>query len=294
MKPKDLKLIILQGIPGSGKSTWAREFIKTNSNTHVIVSRDEIRKMFGNYWVPNREGFVDDVEKLSIIEGLNRGFNVIVDATNLNSITVNKLIQIARENVNNVTVEYKPFNTDLKECIRRDSLRENPVGEEVIRKFYRKYIEPTFKDTRLITVQNNRLPCCIICDIDGTLALMNGRNPYDDSLVHTDIVNEPVLNILYDYKEMLPVDIILVSGRQEKSREVTEKWLKANNIPYNFLYMRHTGDIRKDSIVKKELYDKYIKDSYYVMFWLDDRNQVVDMVRKELGLLCLQVYYGDF
>ena len=58
--------------------------------------------------------------------------------------------------------------------------------------------------------------------------------------------------------------------------------------------MRASGDTRKDSIVKKELYEKHIKNKYYVSFWLDDRNQVVDMVRKELGLLCLQVYYGDF
>ena len=58
--------------------------------------------------------------------------------------------------------------------------------------------------------------------------------------------------------------------------------------------MRKTDDFRQDSIVKKELFDQYIKDKYFVEYWLDDRDQVVKMVREELGLLCLQVYYGNF
>ena len=57
--------------------------------------------------------------------------------------------------------------------------------------------------------------------------------------------------------------------------------------------MRKNGYNKKDSIVKKEIFDEYIKDKYYVEFILDDRNQVVDMWR-EMGLTCLQVAEGNF
>lgn len=57
--------------------------------------------------------------------------------------------------------------------------------------------------------------------------------------------------------------------------------------------MRVTKDFRKDCIVKKELFDKYVKDKYYVDFALDDRDQIVNLWRS-MELTCLQVDYGDF
>lgn len=73
----------------------------------------------------------------------------------------------------------------------------------------------------------------------------------------------------------------------------TEKWLRGNDITYGMLLMRPEGDIRKDSIVKREIFENYIRDYYNIQFVLDDRNQVVEMWRS-LGLKCLQVAEGDF
>ena len=292
-----MEVIILQGIPGSGKTTWAREFIKDKPKNWVIVSRDSIRNSLGEYWVEEREPLVTQIEKFEIVTALDNNFNVIVDATNLSKNTLNTLKDIVKSQSPDNTITLKFFDTDLETCILRDSLRQNPVGKDVIKRFYKKYIENkddnTFTDTRYIALQDRDLPPCIICDIDGTLALMNGRNPYDDEQCINDKLNYYVNDILYDYLAK-GFSIILLSGRQEKAREVTEKWLRKHLIKYKSLHMRASGDTRKDSIVKKELYEKHIKNKYYVSFWLDDRNQVVDMVRKELGLLCLQVYYGDF
>jgi hypothetical protein len=102
-----------------------------------------------------------------------------------------------------------------------------------------------------------------------------------------------VAEIVKTYHEK-GVKIILMSGREDNSRSQTMNWLSYNRIPYNALYMRKTGDMRKDSVVKKELFEAHVKDQFYVQFVLDDRNQVVDLWRLELGLLCLQVNYGDF
>lgn len=196
------------------------------------------------------------------------------------------------------------IDTPLTECIKRDSKREKPVGEAIIRKMYNDYLKPDGikKDTRLITKQEWSLPKCVIFDIDGTLALINGRSPYNDSKIYTDLPNTPVIDVLDRYSFLYHNDnfhpnrdkIILMSGRMNKCRKQTEEWLKEYNISYDFLYMRETNDYRQDSIVKKELYEEYVKNKYYVEVWFDDRDQVVKMVREELGLLCLQVYYGNF
>ena len=58
--------------------------------------------------------------------------------------------------------------------------------------------------------------------------------------------------------------------------------------------MRPENDNRKDCTVKKELYEKYINGNYYVDFVLDDRDQVVELYRNDIGLLVLQVAYGNF
>ena len=84
-----------------------------------------------------------------------------------------------------------------------------------------------------------------------------------------------------------------MSGRSSEFRAHTERWLQANNIRYSELHMRAEGDQRKDSIVKRELFDAHVRGKWNVSFVLDDRQQVVDMWRG-LGLVCLQVAPGDF
>ncbi len=141
--------------------------------------------------------------------------------------------------------------------------------------------------------QNNKLPKALICDLDGTLALMNGRNPFDASKCEHDVLNEPVANLLKNYKR-IGHHILLVSGREEQFKTQTLLFLEKNTIAFDLLLMRQSKDYRKDAIIKTELYNKYIKNKFFIEFVLDDRNQVVDMWRKELGLPCFQVFYGDF
>ena len=134
---------------------------------------------------------------------------------------------------------------------------------------------------------------CIIVDVDGTLSLMNNRHVYNAEQSVNDQVNHPVKQLcnLYYAEDYV---VILMTGRQESERKVTEEFLKKNSIWHDTMIMRATGDYRKDSIIKKELYEKHIEGIYHVEFVLDDRNQVVDMWRDELGLPCFQVFYGDF
>jgi hypothetical protein len=149
------------------------------------------------------------------------------------------------------------------------------------------------KDTPIYCMQNANFPKAIICDLDGTLALMNGRNPFDASRCDADTLNEPVANLLKNYHQ-LGYKILLVSGREDRFLAPTLRFLERHNIPFDALHLRKARDQRKDSLIKIEIYTNHIKENYFVEFVLDDRNQVVDMWRKELKLPCFQVYYGDF
>lgn len=133
------RIIILRGLPASGKSTYARQLAESEPNKYVIVNRDSIRKMCGKYWVPQRENYISAIEETMVIEALNHDYIPIIDATNLNPVYLEKWRDIA--NMYHGELEFIFFNTSLQECIERDSKREgdNKVGEKVILGFYEKY-----------------------------------------------------------------------------------------------------------------------------------------------------------
>jgi len=133
----------------------------------------------------------------------------------------------------------------------------------------------------------------IIVDLDGTLALMGDRDPFDYARCGEDVLNEPVHLVVQAYHQQYQRDIIIVSGREDTCRKQTLRWLQRWGIPHTALYMRKARDYRKDTIVKREIYRARIEPEYAIDFVLDDRNQVVEMWR-ELGLTCFQVAYGDF
>lgn len=288
------KVIIMRGLPGSGKSTWAKQMVRDHPNSYKRINRDELRLMLDDGYTSNgNEKFVRQVRDILITKALTDGKHVIVDDTNLSERSLTRIRQLVQEfnkaHNDEVTVEIKEMETTINECIARDIGRERQVGEQVIRKMHRQHMEA--RD--LYCEQDRTLPKAILCDLDGTLALLNGRNPFDATDCDKDVLNGPVAHILSTYKQG-GYAILLLSGRQDKHRDATLRFLEQHGIAYDMLQMRITGDDRKDAIVKKQLFDETIRDKYYIEFVLDDRNQVVDMWRDELKLPCFQVYYGDF
>lgn len=130
----------------------------------------------------------------------------------------------------------------------------------------------------------------IMVDIDGTLAHMVDRGPYDPTKYHTDVIDPTIRELVGRYADHM---VIVMSGRDVTYREATELWLHTNGVIFNELHMRPAGDKREDSTVKRELYEQHVKPKYNVVFVLDDRNRVVNMWRS-IGLKCLQVAEGDF
>ena len=301
------KLLILVGAPGSGKSTFARYFLRTEDNW-VRVNRDDFRLMqFGDTLMsPFYEERITKMVEASVITLLKNHTNVIIDATNSSLRTLEDMVHTYTEYAD---ISFKVFDLSVEELVKRCDKRYEQTGKFIPKsaiekhvtqlqytkeKFDFKPIPRTVKEATLTyTAQDSTLPKAVICDLDGTLSLLNGRDPYDASSADEALLNVPVARVLQMAKAQ-GYKVILLSGREQLYREPTEHFLSKHQIAYDLLLMRTTNDYRKDNIIKKELFQQEIVGKYFIEFLLDDRNQVVDMWRKDLQLPCFQVNYGDF
>lgn len=289
------KLIMLKGLPASGKSTWAKEQVRKGNGKVKRVNKDELRAMLDDgIWSKSNEHVVLLIRNKIIIEALKEGKDIIVDDTNF-SPDHEKVLRKFAMNFN-ADFEVKFFDTWVEECILRDAKREKPVGEKVIRDMYARYLSHTQRAVDVpstLRLHDTSLPKTVICDIDGTLAHMDGlRGPYDWHKVGSDSCDVVLRDLLVDLSSA-GYTIIVLSGREDICREETEAWLHKHDVPYNFIFMRKADDHRKDSIIKEEIYRTAIEGDFDVRFVLDDRDQVVKMWRG-LGLQCFQVAEGNF
>lgn len=296
-------ILLLRGLPASGKSTYAKKLIADNPGMYKRINRDDMRQMLDNYQLnKSNEKFVRKMRDWLILEALRDGKHVIVDDTNLSPKNFTRIQQLAdtykKESGHEVQVKIKEFEIDLQEAIARDAQRARPVGRKVILQMYQQFYAAKTEDDKTgrgphYIAQDQSLPTAIICDLDGTLAIIHHRNPFDASTCEADLLNEPIAEIVKTYYDKGD-QIILLSGRTDDYKAETERWLVKYDIPYHQLIMRKSGDSRKDAVIKKEIVEQHIKNKFNIRFVLDDRDQVVDMWRLEIGYACLQVNYGNF
>ena len=305
-------ILLLQGCPASGKSTFAEKLfqaskehentLEDHKNKFVIVCRDDIRAALGIKQTDfSRESEVTKEQLKQSCEILDMGYSLIVADTNLNPKYLDVWKNLAKE-----------YNAELKklllyipywEAIKRDKAREKSVGRKVIERFYRTYFPDRFKedlmDKRIINESYNVMQeDCVICDLDGTIALHMGRTPYDWAKIHTDKMDIRMARILKMYYDA-GVNIIFLSGRPEHVYATTMEWLDKSfeelGIELNYqLVLRPEDDNRKGAITKKELYEKLIAEhGYNTLCVFEDSNSCVEMWRS-LGLLTCQVANGEY
>lgn len=274
---------LLIGLPASGKSTYAKQWVKRGKN-RVRVNRDSLRLMIhGEAFDYKYEDDVTDAQYACLHEFMRQGKDIIVDECNLNPKTRKKLMETAAlRHYKVITDDHLFKEVSIEECIKRDSHRSTPVGKDVIERMYYDYWEHQEKPT------NEGTTHAIICDIDGTLAHSPTKNFKHGRDVSQDIPDGVIIPLL---RQMgyIGYKILYVSGREDCDKEATLKWLADNDAPIGELWMRPTGNHENDKIIKKGIYMKHIQGKYKVLFVLDDRPRLVRMWRAELGLKCLQV-----
>lgn len=277
------KVILLKGLPASGKSTWAKEQVLKGNGKVKRINKDELRSMLdSSVHSKDRESMITSVRDDLARKFLREGKDVIIDDTNFHPKHEEALRWIATETASGF--EVKEFPVLVTEAILRDATRPKPVGPKVIMGMFDQSVRKTYKF-------DPSKKDAIIVDIDGTLAHADGRSPYDYTKVSEDKHDAIIRDLVLRYRPSH--SILIVSGRESSCRAATEAWLTDNLIPYNGLFMRAEGDKRCDTIVKEEIFNNYIDPTYNVHFALDDRNRVVDMWR-EKGIKVLQVNYGFF
>ena len=293
------KLIIMRGLPGSGKSTWAKAWVNEDPINRVRLNWDDMRNMMGPYWIPEREntGVLKELREKFLKHMMERNWDIVCDNMNLNPKEIEfyeNIVKEFNEDGHPYTIEFKDFFIPVEECIRRDAMRANPIGEKTIKSLFHKYMPLIVGSEHRKKIESQPTYCadkpdCIIVDMDGTLAFnLSGRSFFDDiDMIKYDTPLLATVSILRAMKMTGTCNIFIITGRSEKSREATETWLAENNIPFDKVFMREEEDFSHSNDFKQKVYENNIKNNYNVLFVLDDDTKCMKMYQEQ-GLICVK------
>lgn len=272
-----MKAIITVGISASGKTTWVNDVMKAEKGWRDI-NRDWIRfnvvcpfSNWSNYkFNKKNENEVTRIQGLMIMESWAAGENIIISDTNLNAKTRQSIIKDLEEL--GYDVEIKSFPITRETALKRDNLRANGVGADVIYRQWQNW--NTFNGRRTYTPDEN-LPKAIIVDVDGTIAQMNGRGPFEWHRVGEDKPRWLIIDMVVSYYERQGYEILIVSGRSDECKDETRDWLIQHGVRYTELHMRKAGDFRRDSVIKEEIFWTHIAERYNIVAAIDDRPMMI-------------------
>lgn len=310
------KLVITRALPGAGKTTFARQWVAENPRARARVNRDDIgTQLHGGRFYDDRDLMQDTEKAITVAQHaaigqlLRRGIDVICDDTNLPRRTARDLRAVAVRNGADFEI-HDMLDVPLDTVYAQNRQRVGTsafVPEDVIKGMAERHTgrnayevplapEPDADGIGYVEpyVLPEGKPEVQLVDMDGTLALMGTRSPYDETRVHEDKPNEAVIRGVAAMART-GIGTIVMSARTKGCQPATEQWMveHANEIDVLAMFMREVGDMRKDRIVKLELFNKYIRHNYRVVAVWDDRKQVVEMWRA-LGLTVFHVAEGDF
>ena len=300
------QIILTRGIPGSGKSTWAKAWVAESPETRIRLNWDDMRNMMGPYWVPSRE----PINKAMMWCAVNtaaycdKPYDIVIDNMNLNPKgwkEVEEWIETynASHHAKSLNLCYvlyfKDFFIPVDECIRRDAMRSNPIGEKTIKEIWRKY-KHFIQTTSVTNYVENLLPKdpskpdCVVIDMDSTMCFnTNGRPWYGKGSTEAmidDIPNEGVVNLI----KAQNYPVVVCTGRNQDQLGVTEQWLNKHGIYPEMMFFRANNDFRTGVEVKSELMDEILK-IYNVVAVFEDCEPIVTKFR-EMGLTVLQPNKG--
>lgn len=157
-----MKLIMMMGVPGSGKSTFANRWQDINT---VVVSRDAIRFAMlqegDEYFAKEGQVFQEFVRQ--IVNGLDKGYEVIADATHINAASRAKLIKAVKNRIpsDGLEIEVIWVNVGLNKALEQNELRKGSqsyVPRSVIRRM--------FEQTEFVNLEQEGIDRVMVVSID--------------------------------------------------------------------------------------------------------------------------------
>lgn len=310
------QVIVLVGIPASGKSTWAKDKVKEDQS-YVRINRDELRIMMNNYvFSSDNEKLVVSTRDHILRAALRMNRNIIIDDCNINRRNFSDIVSVVKSLNINCTIMEKSFYIDLNGALERNNTRDGvaKVPDIVIKKMWNqsgkeqhKFYKPRIEiikgnnftnclertENQMIANQDETKPVAIICDIDGTFAIVGKRSPYNAANCdEIDFPNMSVINLIKLLQDNNH-QIIFCSGRSRKDELPTRRFIDRYLGNQNYLlFMRDDDDKRKDAIFKEEIYRNNIENKFYIKAVFDDRLSVCQLWYK-LGLPLFRVGSPD-
>ena len=195
------KLIMLVGLPASGKSTYAEKLVATYAD-HKIFSSDNYReKLLGNINDQNQNGLVFETLYKDMCKYIEEGGTAILDATNCTRKSRKRCLDQIHKVDCKKECHIIPTFFDL--CIDRDAGRERTVGTEVIMKFAKCFEVPMyFEGFDLITIP---------AGIDFQYQVTN-RFAVSDQMIYFDQKNKHHRFVLADHCSNV-VDALFEAGK---------------------------------------------------------------------------------
>lgn len=318
-------MIILTGLPASGKSRYAAEWLAEDASNRHRANYDDLRvEMFGSNWRFNRpdEQRMKSACLQAAREAVEAGKSVIVDNTNLTPGSRAPWIGLAHDL--GVSHEIFEVSAPVEECVRRDHQRAKRVGRAVIERMalFNGFIDWSGYGRRFVivdvdgTLANNdhrqhhlegskecskctdlTITHCEHCKGSGRVADKDWKSFLSAGAVAEDTPIQPIFDLVRSLAREFTILVVSGRGMEDNCGIITEDWLDQHwplvgGLPrYRHLFMRQGGDHRPDYEVKQEILDLLPKDR--IAYVIDDRDQVVDMWRRN-GLTCLQCANGNF
>lgn len=302
-------IILTRGLPGSGKSTWARKEVdRKGTDKATRINRDDLRmELLGSYWTGKKEDeeLVTVTQTARAREALAQGKDVYIDDTNLNPISLNHWRNIAEEHDGKVQTAIKDFDVSPEECIRRDAERikrgERGTGPDVIntmvaRAYTKQGRMPSLPKSLTQQIKpappSHLRPNVVVFDVDGTLCDVRpvrhhvrptqGKKRNFHAFHMDSLYCPPNHEVVEMMKQVQAAGLkaVVVTAREARYERVTEKWMEAVGITPDDFYMRPLGDHRPDYEVKKDILAKMSKH-YNVVHAVDDNPQVLRLWKEE-------------
>jgi predicted kinase len=285
------KIILTVGAAGAGKTTWAEAYLSSTFCRNI--NRDDVR-FNGKAKDWTKYKFTKSNEKRVSIECYNSALNavecdasIIISDTNLNPKTRVQWKKFA--DVHGYEYDEIAFECSWDELRKRNSQREGGVAETVLWDQYLRMNE--YLDKTVHEHCDN--PKAIIIDVDGTIARMGGRGPFDWHKVKDDVPRNFVIGMIKGAIAQTGAKPVFLSGRDGICMQDTRDWISKNFQQENIeLYMRGEGDFRKDVIIKREIFMESIDEKYDVIGAFDDRACILRLW-KELDIPNIIDVSGD-